>query len=57
MMIKSRRSLKMAEYKDDDFLTLYPGVYTDGERELFKAYLDECEAIEKRGDDRCAGDD
>lgn len=41
MMIKSRRSLKMAEYKDDDFLTLYPGVYTDGERELFKAYLDE----------------
>ena len=49
MMIKSRKSLKMAEYKDDDFLTLYPGVYTDGEKELFKAYLDECEAIEKRG--------
>ena len=39
----------MAQYKDSDFITLYPGVYTEGEKELFKAYLDECEAINKRG--------
>ena len=39
----------MANYKEDDFITLYPGVYTEGEKPYMEAYVAECEAIEKRG--------
>ena len=44
----------MATYKkdihtDDEFITVYPGVFTAGEEAYFQAYLDECAAIEKRG--------
>lgn len=39
----------MAKYIDNDFLTLYPGVFTEGEKELGEAYYRENEAINARG--------
>ena len=39
----------MADYKETDFLTLYPGVFTEGEKEAAEAYIKECEAINNRG--------
>ena len=36
----------------DDFLTLYPGIYSPHERELVEAYFAENAAIEARGPDR-----
>lgn len=39
----------MADYNNDDFIILYPGVYTERELPLVKKYLEECEAINKRG--------
>ena len=39
----------MPEYNENDFLTLYPGIFTEGEKELGEAYYRECEAINARG--------
>lgn len=40
---------KKQGYNENDFITVYPGVYTAGEKEYLQAYIDECAAIEKRG--------
>ena len=39
----------MAEYNENDFLTLYPGKFSEGEKELGEQYIKECEAINARG--------
>lgn len=39
----------MADYKKDDFITLYPGKYTEREKPLVEKYLAECDAINHRG--------
>ena len=39
----------MAEYREEEFLTLYPGVYTEGEKEAVEEYFRECKAIHDRG--------
>ena len=46
----------MAEYKDDDFLTLYPGCIQTEKRSFLKPILMSAKRS-KNGDDRCAGDD
>jgi len=38
-----------AAHPDSDFVTLYPGVYTDKEAPLVKAYLDANAALQRRG--------
>lgn len=38
-----------AEYRDEDFVTLYPGVYTEREAPLIRAYLDANRALRERG--------
>lgn len=39
----------MADYKAEDFITLYPGKYTEREEPYVKKYYEECEAINQRG--------
>ena len=39
----------MPEYNENDFLTLYPGRFTEGEKEAGEEYYRECEAINARG--------
>ena len=36
-------------YRDEDFITLYPGVYTEREKEAVKKYINELKAINDRG--------
>lgn len=37
------------DYKKEDFIILYPGIYSEREKTLLDAYLKECEAINNRG--------
>ncbi len=39
----------MAVYDDNIFITVYPGVFTAGEKPFMDAYIAECKAIEARG--------
>ena len=39
----------MADYRNEDFITLYPGVYTEREKAPVEKYLKECAAINGRG--------
>lgn len=39
----------MAEYSKEDFITLYPGIYTEREKPYVEAYWAKMKAIEERG--------
>ncbi len=39
----------MADYNNDDFITLFPGVYTEREKPYVEKYFEECAAINRRG--------
>jgi hypothetical protein len=40
----------MSSFDPDDFVVLYPGVYTEKEKALVEKYLADNEALEERGD-------
>ena len=39
----------MPNYRDEDFIIVYPGIFTAGEKPFMDEYIAECEAINARG--------